>query len=553
MVNPNLSKKSDQKITLTENAKRLFQVVYREQNKKDERNDDVSRINVSELISKMSFYYEKIRNTVDYKEEHLLRKNAIERIMKRLIVIEGTISLKGVASTEVARSLLTELIRAGYLPNNAIPEDKIDEIAAVIQKYLDLRRAITKTKGRSIDEKMDLNRWIIALAASDIEEQLGRNKINQTVVSYMNDVLLKNIILPENGDFDKDKEIQIFLGIHRCLLKFDQDMLSFILFKYYNAEWQKPTSEKIESVAGNIIVLRQAIESQLNHPLLKQFNRIISRYTVFFSVLTDVIKENPIGVYESIKKDPKAFPREIKKACEKRYAEARKKLWRAAVRSIIYIFITKSIFVLLLEIPATKLFGEEINNLTFFINIAFPAVLLFFIVLFTKIPSDANSKKIVEGVEEIVFEEKERKDHFKLTKPVKRSQSSGIVFGILYFITFLLSFGGVVWFLGKLNFTWVSIIIFIFFLTFVSFFSIRIRRNTKDMMIIPPRENILSFVSDFFYVPIVAVGKWLSEKFSQINVFVFILDFIIEAPFKIFVEIAEEWTRYVRERKEDIV
>jgi len=31
------------------------------------------------------------------------------------------------------------------------------------------------------------------------------------------------------------------------------------------------------------------------------------------------------------------------------------------------------------------------------------------------------------------------------------------------------------------------------------------------------------------------------------------LDFIIEAPFKIFVDIAEQWTKYVRERKEDIM
>jgi hypothetical protein len=38
-----------------------------------------------------------------------------------------------------------------------------------------------------------------------------------------------------------------------------------------------------------------------------------------------------------------------------------------------------------------------------------------------------------------------------------------------------------------------------------------------------------------------------------VNVFVFILDFIIEAPFKIFVEITEEWTKYVKERKDDIV
>jgi predicted nuclease of restriction endonuclease-like RecB superfamily len=39
---------------------------------------------------------------------------------------------------------------------------------------------------------------------------------------------------------------------------------------------------------------------------------------------------------------------------------------------------------------------------------------------------------------------------------------------------------------------------------------------------------------------------------SRVNVFVFVMDFILEAPFKVLVEIAEQWTRYVRERKEDI-
>jgi len=54
-------------------------------------------------------------------------------------------------------------------------------------------------------------------------------------------------------------------------------------------------------------------------------------------------------------------------------------------------------------------------------------------------------------------------------------------------------------------------------------------------------------------VPIISVGKWLSEKFSQVNIFVFILDFIIEAPFKIIIEITEDWAKYVKERKDDIV
>lgn len=87
----------------------------------------------------------------------------------------------------------------------------------------------------------------------------------------------------------------------------------------------------------------------------------------------------------------------------------------------------------------------------------------------------------------------------------------------------------------------------------VSFFSIRIRKSTRDLIVVDPKENIISLFSDFFYTPIIAAGKWISEKFSRINVFVFIFDFIIEAPFKIFIEIAEEWTKYVKERREDIV
>jgi hypothetical protein len=93
----------------------------------------------------------------------------------------------------------------------------------------------------------------------------------------------------------------------------------------------------------------------------------------------------------------------------------------------------------------------------------------------------------------------------------------------------------------------------LFFLTLVSFFSLRIRKVAREMYIVEGSESILSFIADFFYVPIIEVGKWLNEKFSRLNFLVFILDFIIEAPFKVFVGIAEDWTRYVRERKEEIM
>jgi len=565
MVSPYLMKKREDVFTLSENIRRLFQIIYNEQKESEEESEDVQKIKVSEVISKMAFYYEKIRNSVDYKEENLLRKNAVERILKRQIVIEGTIKVS--TSEEIAKDLLAELIRAGYLPNNKIPEEKIKEIAGIIEKYLKLRNyslsrisfsehvkngKVGQATG-DFQEINDLTNWFMSLAASEIEESLGRDKIKQAVVSNMYEILTKKVKLPPDLPYEKEKEVQIYLSIHRNFLKFDQEMLEFILFKYFNPGWTKePKDEEIAKIAQNIRSLRQAISASLNHPLAKQLDRIVGQYSVYFSVLAEVIGKNPTAVHDEIKNDIKAFPRLIKKACTEEYKSIKLRLWRAAVRSIIYIFLTKSIFVILLEIPAIQWFGEEVNPVSLAINVSFPALLLFLIVLFTRIPSEANTARIIEKIEEITFAEKEKKEQFILRQPAKRGKLANGFFGLIYFITFLLSFGLIIWALDKINFTWVSIIIFLFFLALVSFFSIRIRRGVREFIVVEQKENIFTFLVDFLYTPVIAAGQWLSEKFSQINIFIFILDFIIEAPFKIFVEITEDWTKYVRERREDI-
>lgn len=552
MPNPTLKKTSEVVPTINNNSKMLFQSVFRDQNQPKKKDNDIARIKVSELISKMAFYYEKIRNSVDYKEEHLLRKNAIERILKRQLIIEGSMTVKN--SKDVASHLLIELIRAAYLPNDTIPETKIDDIALVLEKYLKLRKfSQTSFKELAIKERREMNYWIISIAASDIEEQLGRSKSDLMVIDYMYELMTKYVELPDNFGEVKDRDIQIYLSIHRNYLKFDKEMLTFILFKYFNADWRNPSEEEIMAIGSKLLKLKAAIDNQLSHPLSGQLNRIAGRYTVYFTVLLDVIKENPVTVFENFKRDPKSFTRQIKQKALSRYQAARSRLWRAAVRSIIYIFITKSIFVILLEIPATKFFHEPLNIMALVINVSFPALLLFIIVLFTRLPSDTNTSIIVEGVEEIVFEEKKRQDAFRLRKPGKRGAALSGFFGVLYTITFFFSFGAIVLGLARIGFNWVSIILFLFFLAFVSFFSIRIRKGAKEYNILEPKENIFSLLIDFFYVPIIQAGKFLSEKFSRINVFVFVLDFIIEAPFKVLVEIAEEWTKYVRERKDDIV
>lgn len=547
MLNPTLTKKNEKPMEVTANTKKLFQAVYRKQNE-EEKGGDAPKIKVSELISKMSFYYEKIRNTVDYKEENLLHKNAIKRMIKRQIVIQGAQN-----ENDIAKHLLTELIRAGYLPNNKIEESKICELGKVIGRYIALKKYCLAGLPNGNGAKSKMTDWIIAMAACDLEERLGRDAVKQMAISNMHEILRESVKLPEDLPYEKDKDIQIYIGIHRGYLKFDEEMIEFILFKYFNAGWPDAGDEEIAALARNITALRQAIDSQTAHPLAGQLNRIINGYTVYFTILTDVIEDDPAGVYEKIYTDPKAFPRLIKKFCNKRYKDVKSKLRRAGVRSITYIFLTKMILAVILEIPITLWLGQTINNTSLAINITFPPFLLFLIILFTRLPAEANTAKIIEGIEEIVFEEKQRQKTFLLRKPAKRSKTMDIVFGAIYSIAFFLSFGLVIWVLNKFYFSIVSIIIFLFFLTLVSFFSIRIRKVTRELIIVEQKENIFKFLADFFYVPIIEVGKWLSEKFSRLNVFVFVLDFIIEAPFKIFVEMTEEWTKYVKERKDEIV
>ncbi len=577
MVSPNLVKNSQksEKLEMNENTKKLFQVIYSEKTKKINKDEDLTRIRVSSLVSRLAFFYEKARNAVEYEEEHLLRKTAIARILKRQVVIEGV--LRQAESLDISKHLLIELIRGGYLANDSIPETKIDEVAFILEKYIilknylsaemstffSLKADINKTKD-TIQEKNNLISWLLSLAACEIEDNLSPNKVKKVIVGNMFDFLTKKIQLPDDLlEFDKAKDIQIYLSIARSYLKFDEDVLTFVLFKYYNGFWlelnkkgilEEKDKENIKKVASSFAVLKKEINKDLTHPLKKQLDKISRTYSLYFNVLAETIEKDPLTLYGEIQKGEKGFVASIKKACNQKYSKAKTKLWRAALRSIIYIFLTKSVFVLAIEVPAIHWFNEELNYLSLGINIFFPAILLFFIVLTTRKPGEDNTEKIVNGVKEISFIAQDKKSALTLRKPRKRNFVAAAIFNLIYTASFCFSIYLIIQLLTLpvLGFTWVSIVIFLFFLAFVSFFSILTTKGIKELLVIERRESLLAFLVDLFYLPIIMVGRWLSNNMSKVNIFVFIFDFIIEAPFKILVDIADDWTKYVREKRDNM-
>jgi hypothetical protein len=103
-----------------------------------------------------------------------------------------------------------------------------------------------------------------------------------------------------------------------------------------------------------------------------------------------------------------------------------------------------------------------------------------------------------------------------------------------------------------LQFNMISIAVFIFFVSLVSFFSYRVKQIVNEYRL-AEKESVFSPVIDFFFMPVLSLGKFFSGGLARLNFMIFILDFLIEAPFKLIFEVVEEWITFVRKRKEEII
>lgn len=502
------------------------------------------KVKVHQVSSKIAFLYERIRNAVDYKEEHLLRKNAVERILKRRLTTEKN-------ELDVAKFLMFELIRARYLPNEKIPEKRIVEIKRIIEKYTLLINKIPEETDKKENSGDYLFNWITEIASCEIEEKIAPYKREDAIVSFASQIMDKKLKTPERLMSEENKKIQIYIAVLKNLTKSDVSLIRYRLFKIAHPEWFfAPSEELIIKLARQTDKLVDHIEKQMNHPLGENFSRFVKKNLAYFTILEDVISNNAKNV-DIIFSHHFHLEDAIKEACVKKYKEAKIKLKRAAVRSITYIFVTKMVLALILELPFDKYIMEHVNYVALGINIIFPPLLMLLVVITIKVPSKKNTELIVAGIKEMIYDK-------YTTAPyvIKGILSKGSLFfkafRFFYIVLFFISFGLIIFALKKINFNVVSISLFLFFLSVVSYFGIRIRQNAKELVVTQRKEGLISFVTDLFSIPILQMGQWLSTKLSNINIFVFILDFIIEAPFKTFVEIFEGWIYFIREEREKI-
>ena len=509
------------------------------------------KIKVNNVISKAAFVYEKVRTAIDYNEDHLIRKNAVGRILKRKMLVEKRILDNAIFdkynSDELATQLVHELILGKYLPNYGVPVSLIGKVDAVLERYAQLTIKIKEVQGK-IDS--ELFNFLLDMEAVEIEALFDQTEKEKAVVRAMFSVVNPYVVLQEGGD-EREKEMQLFVGIHRILYKWDDSMINYLLLNLYYPNWKKADETLIAELATNIHKIKREIVYQTNHPVRRRMLRILSKKAILFWIIQDVLTENPDNAKEIFSNSEK-LQAEVKKACEKRYKGVRVKLSRGVLRSIVYVFFTKMILALAIEFPTDIYLNGAVNYAIAGINILFPPVLMFLVAIMIRMPPKENTDQIIKSIKSIAGGDYADKKYI-LNAKKSGGKIMKFIFNVIYAATFIFSIMVLFWFLQKVGFNVFSSFIFVLFLTLVSFFGIRIRRPVKELLTIDMRESLIGSFVDFFALPFVSMGRVLSEKFSKLNFIAFFMDFIIDAPFKLLIEIVEGLFTFLKEKKDDVM
>jgi hypothetical protein len=497
---------------------------------------DSEKISVHAAVSRVSVLYEKVRNALDYKDEHLLRKAALTRILQRQLTFGGT-------AEAISKQLIKELIAAGYLPNGDVSVEMIPVVDAILNKYLTMRQI------RAGNDRH--TRWLLGLIVCELEERLDPKSYERGLSVFLFESIVDRIVLRNIEMEETDRRLQIYIACLRALQKADDELLSYKLVRAYHTRWMHPETwgDQAQDVAFQMVGVERRIREQLQHALGQKFLYAVKPPAIATRVLFEVLKNKPKEASAKLQKIDALMP-EIEASAESRMNYAKTRLRRGMVRTIIYLFLTKILIALAVEVPIEQLLYKHVDNTALIINVAFPPILMLLVGLLIRLPGKDNIVKIQKLIKQLLSTEGIEVREVKSVTPKKFWPR--FFLRLIYILMFGISFGLIAWFLHRWHFTWISSLIFLFFLCVVSFFAFRLRLSAREFVVIERQERFSTVIIDFFSYPILRAGQWLSVTVSRVNILIILMDVLIEAPFKFILNGLEIWFAYMREQKEEL-
>ncbi len=510
-------------------------------------------IHVDEVAQKVAAFYERIRTIVDWKEEHLMRRAAVIRKLKRRFL---DLELNNFSASPLAESLVLELIRGGYFQNDKIEESKIITVQKIIDKYVFILKHNPKNSNQSTSTGLQFYDRVIEIASCEIEETLAPSIKEMALIDYMFELMIERIKISEkiyerNLLKPEDKNIQIYIAVQQALFKLDEPIISYNLIRYKFEQWNNPTEEELFKISQNIIGIISDIEKDLAHPLAKKFYRICEKYDTAYLLIGDILSTNNFEKIQQEIQEPALLEGHIRGAYIKRLNNLKEKIRRAAIYSTLSIFITKILSIIVFEYILTLLFQLDFKVTTLIINILIPTGLMAVLVLSIRPPSKRNINLVVVEIMKI-FYEKEKSDTYEIKIAKQKGFVTTSFLALTYILGACISFGAIIWVFIYLQLDVPSIFINIIFIALILFAGTLVQKSAQELTIEETSGGFIMFLSDILFLPITGMGSWMSNKWKRYNIVIAFINALIDMPFAVFVEFLERWRYFIKEHKDDM-
>ena len=518
----------------------------------------VSFIHVDELASRVAVFYESLIRVVNWKEEQLVRRTAIERKLKRRLIseISGLSIVANPKAEKIAEALVLESIRGGHLPNNQIPQSKFQDVQKILEKYIYILKNISSAQDKSSSDvklKVQFYNWLLEITACEIEETLAPPLKENALIDSMVNVMEERITLkPADIISQNEKRAQIYIAVLRTLFHLDAPIISYRLLKWEHPEWLEMPKDLYPQAAQDILKIKKGIGKRLNHPLSGEFFKICEKYDTLWLVLGDIM--------EKFKKNPSEIPAKFgnKESLTKLIAEIyqnrlktlKNRLLKMGLFSSLSVMIANTFSLFMVEVPLAKLLYGKIIPLAMVADIVVPTLIMIGLVSAYKLPSETNLEKLTDEISKIVYKQ-EGEELYEIKVRRRRKFLATFFIFLLYLLGLVVTLGAIVWLLKSIKLPPTSIFINTMLAAVMIFSAMVVRQRAKELTV-EDRTTFLEFSVDALSIPVAKVGQWLASKWKKYNIVSVFFTALIDMPFFVFINFIENWSSFLKERKSEI-
>jgi len=481
---------------------------------------------------KLASAYEHFRNVAEYTEEHLLLQHAIRRFYTRDIFLTGR------ELETIGQELIVELTLAGYLKNNSVSTEAAAAIQRLVQDamqtYGELRQAHIPRDQAS--------RWILDILSVQTEELLNPHGHLRAIiyVAYQHYLrLFPRQKLVQTAKEDAHYELSLYIAIHQALLKSDEALVRHDLLQLHAQDAHQTKA---------FVAFNQNIDHLYAAPFTLRLRRAVSRYGAPFRVLKE-LADNRTDLAE-ILDDREEFLRAYRRQVEHEYKRVKQRLNQGIIRSLLFLLITKVFIGVAVEIPYDLLLVGHVALLPLTLNLLFPPCYIASLRFMLRLPTQANAAALSETIDEILFASQAPTNTDALRLGLRKlSLGAQLVYSVLFLIPLI----SIMALLRLLDFSFLQGVIFFIFLSTASFLGLRLSRIIRELEIVDKSSGFLTSAADFFYLPFMLMGQWLSGKYARLNAVAFFMDLAIELPLKTGLRLVRQWTSFLREKRDEIM